>query len=738
MKCLRCQQDNSTDADFCRKCGTPVTGGPSYADLQRTLSEAFEQQTATSEILRVISSSPTDLQLVLDAIVRTAAQLCEAHNGAIFRFDGEAFQLAAAYNVSPEFQAHLETNPVRPGQGSPLRRVGVERRPVFVADVLADPELGPARAYYQAEGMRTALAVPMLKEHALVGAITIHRREVRPFTDKQIELVTTFASQAVIAIENVRLFTELQERNSALTESLEQQTATSEILLRAFILRRVELIARDAGDVIVIGSMHNAATLRVRTFLTRNGHPFHHVDLDRNADAQELLDRFHLHAGDVPVLICRGDTVLRNPTNAQVTDCLGFNEAIDQSHVSDLVIVGAGPAGLAAAVYGASEGLDVFVLESTAPGGQAGASARIENYLGFPTGISGLDLTGRAYAQAQKFGAQIMVAKVATGLFRDGQGYTVAVEGGPSFRARTVIIATGAEYRKPALKNLSEFEGAGVYYTATPMESQFCVGEEVVVGGGNSAGQAAVFLTQTAARVHVFVRGDGLAKTMSRYPIRRIEESDNAVVRTQAEIVALEGDGHLKRVRWRDNRTGKLETIPVWHVFMMTGAVPNTGWLEGSVVLDDEGFIKTGADLSRDDLATAGWPLTRAPYLLETSFPGVFAVGDVRGGNIKRVASTRLVEFDHGDGGNSRSGSAALRVVSPDPVPFPFRCELTLAPLITFWTQLSAYHELARGPIMGTDEIALPVYVGAMFDYRWNGHAGQIAKIRKANVMPDA
>ena len=426
----------------------------------------------------------------------------------------------------------------------------------------------------------------------------------------------------------------------AVVRLVQTDAELSEILLRAFILRRVELIARDAGDVVVIGSMHNAATLRVRAFLTRNGHPFHYVDLDRDADAQELLDQFHLHAGEVPVLICRGDAVLRNPTNAQIADCLGFNEAIDQGHVSDLVIVGAGPAGLAAAVYGASEGLDVFVLESTAPGGQAGSSSRIENYLGFPTGISGLDLTGRAYTQAQKFGAHIMVAKVATGLSRDGQGYTVAVEGGASLRARTVIIATGAEYRKPALENLTKFEGAGVYYTATPMESQFCIGEEVIiVGGGNSAGQAAVFLTQTAARVHVFVRGDGLADTMSRYLIRRLEESDKAVVRTHAEIVALEGDGHLERVRWRDNRTEKLETIPVRHVFMMTGAVPNTGWLDRSVVLDDKGFIKTGPDLSRDDLAAAGWPLTRPPDLLETSFPGVFAVGDVRAGNIKRVAS---------------------------------------------------------------------------------------------------
>ena len=254
----------------------------------------------------------------------------------------------------------------------------------------------------------------------------------------------------------------------------------SEILMRAFILRRLELIARDVGGVVVIGSTHNAGTLRIREFLTRNGHPFHFIDLDRDADAQELLDRFHVDAADVPVLICGGETVLRNPTNAQIADCLGFNETVDQTRVNDLVVVGAGPAGLAAAVYGASEGLSVLVLESNVPGGQAGSSSRIENYLGFPTGISGLDLTGRAYAQALKFGAQVMVAKGATRLACDGQRYTVEIDGGPKVLARAVIIATGAEYRKPALENLSMFEGAGVYYGATPMEAQLCLGEEVV------------------------------------------------------------------------------------------------------------------------------------------------------------------------------------------------------------------------------------------------------------------
>ena len=414
----------------------------------------------------------------------------------------------------------------------------------------------------------------------------------------------------------------------------------SEILMRAFILRRRELIAGGWGDVIVIGSTHCAGTLRVKEFLTRNGHPFHYIDLDRDGDVQDLLDRFHVRAADVPVLICRGDAVLRNPDNQQIADCLGFNDAIDRTHVRDVVIVGAGPAGLAAAVYGASEGLDVLVLESDTPGGQAGSSSRIENYLGFPTGISGLDLTGRAWAQAQKFGAHIMVAKGATKLVCERRRYAVEMRDGTRVAARALILATGAEYRKPAVENVTQFEGAGVYYAATPMEAQLCAEAEViVVGGGNSAGQAAVFLAQTARRVQMLVRGEGLADTMSRYLIRRIEENPAIVLRTRTEISVLEGDRHLERVRWRDNRSGRAETRDVAHVFMMTGAVPNTGWLDGCVVVDDKGFIKTGPDLLPDDLTAAEWPLERPPYLLETSRPGIFAVGDVRGGNIKRVAS---------------------------------------------------------------------------------------------------
>ena len=410
--------------------------------------------------------------------------------------------------------------------------------------------------------------------------------------------------------------------------------------MRAFIVRRVELIAHGLGDVVLVGSNHCSGTLRVKEFLTRNGHPYSYIDLDRDADVQDLLDRFRLSAADVPVLICRGEVVLRNPTNQQIAECLGFNEAIDQTQIRDVVIVGAGPAGLAAAVYAASEGLDVLVLETNAPGGQAGSSSKIENYLGFPTGISGQALAGRAYTQAQKFGAQVMIAKGAKRLVCERKPYAIEIEDNMRVLARTVIIATGATYRTPSLDNLSRFEGAGVYYGATFMEAQLCRGEEVVVlGGGNSAGQAAVFLAQTAKRVHMLVRASGLAESMSRYLIRRIEQNPAIVLRTHTEIATLEGSNHLERVCWRDGRSGKIESHDIRHVFVMAGAVPSTQWLLGCVALDAKGFIPTGPDLSQDDLAVARWPLARPPHLLETSLPGVFAVGDVRGGNIKRVAS---------------------------------------------------------------------------------------------------
>ena len=356
-----------------------------------------------------------------------------------------------------------------------------------------------------------------------------------------------------------------------------------EILTRAFILRRAELIAAGVGDIVLVGSTNSASTLRIKEFLMRNGHPYSYIDLDRDPDVQKLLDSFQVSASEIPVLICRGQTVPRNPSNQQIANCLGFNESVDQTKVRDLVVIGAGPSGLAAAVYGASEGLDVLLLETTSPGGQAGSSSRIENYLGFPTGISGQKLAARAYVQAQKFGAEILIAK-ATRLICDRKPYVIDVESGVRISARTVVIATGAQYRKLPLEKLSRFEGAGVYYGATFVEAQLCGREEevIVVGGGNSAGQAAVFLAQMTKRVHILIRSSGLAESMSRYLIRRIEESPNIVLWTHTEIVALEGGDHLESVRWQNNQTGQTEEHKIRHVFVMTGAAPNTAWLDGS------------------------------------------------------------------------------------------------------------------------------------------------------------
>ena len=426
----------------------------------------------------------------------------------------------------------------------------------------------------------------------------------------------------------------------ALLAVVQTDPELSEIFMRAFILRRVELIARGFGDVVLLGSNHCASTVRVKEFLTRNGHPYAFLDLDREPDVQLLLDRFHVSIDDVPVVICRGEVVLRNPTDEQIADCLGFNDAIDGSRVRDVIVVGAGPAGLAAAVYAASEGLDVLVVESHAPGGQAASSSRIENYLGFPTGISGADLAGRAIAQAEKFGAELMIAKGAVRLECGPVRHAIETESGGRFLARCVVIATGAQYRTLSVENLSRFHGAGVYYGATPIEAQLCRGEEVViVGGGNSAGQAAVYLAQTAKRVVLMVRAEGLADSMSRYLIRRIETNPAIELRTRSEISGVEGGAHLESVRWRDLQSDQEERAAVRHLFVMTGAVPSTQWLDGCVGLDERGFIKTGPDLTPEDLEAAQWPLTRRPLLLETSRPGIFAVGDVRAGNVKRVAS---------------------------------------------------------------------------------------------------
>ena len=416
----------------------------------------------------------------------------------------------------------------------------------------------------------------------------------------------------------------------------------SEIVMRAFILRRLALITSNLGNVIVMGSRHSAATLQLREFLGRNSYPHVFVDLDTDKMSQELLDRFHVKVDDIPVVICRGEVVLRNPSRADLADCLGFNPIIDADDPKDVIIVGAGPAGLAAAVYAASEGLDCLLVETEAPGGQAGSSSKIENYLGFPTGISGQELAARALHQAQKFGARMIVARSVAKLDCSSRPFRLVTHDGTALSAKTVIIATGAQYNKPPIENLKKFEGQGVYYGATYMEAQLCEGEEIVViGGGNSAGQAAVFLAQTSKKVHMLVRSTGLSETMSRYLIQRIAENPKIELHIQSEIKALDGDKNLERVQWINKATGETTSLPICHVFVMAGASPRTEWLRGCVAMDDKGFILTGRDLVTQTAAqsAAAWPLARMPQMLETSLPGVFAVGDVRSGNVKRVAS---------------------------------------------------------------------------------------------------
>ncbi len=427
---------------------------------------------------------------------------------------------------------------------------------------------------------------------------------------------------------------------AALKQLMQSDSELGEIFMRAFILRRIELLATSAGDAIVLGSHNSSGTLRIRDFLMRNGHPFSFVDLDRDEGVQSMLDEFQVCVEDIPVLICGGRYVLKNPSNEEIADCLGFNSSIDELEIRDITIVGAGPAGLSAAVYAASEGLSALVLETKAPGGQAGSSSRIENYLGFPNGISGLELANRAFTQAEKFGAELLVARSAVQLSCATKPFGLITTGNSVLRTKTIVIATGAQYRKLPLENLSAYEGVGVYYSASTLEAQMCQSTEViVVGGGNSAGQAAVFLSTDALHVHILIRGAYLADTMSKYLIRRIEESPNITLHPHTEVVALHGEGHLERVTWKSNTTGAIEDHAIRHVYLMTGASPNTNWLRDCVALDERGFVLTGADLTPEHLQDASWPLPRKPYLLETSIPGVFAAGDVRANSVKRVAS---------------------------------------------------------------------------------------------------
>jgi thioredoxin reductase (NADPH) len=403
-----------------------------------------------------------------------------------------------------------------------------------------------------------------------------------------------------------------------------------ERIIRAMILRRVALIQAGRSGPVLIGPATIADVIRLQGFLTRNGYPHHLVDPASDMDAAELLKRYPDH--DLPLVVCPDGSVLCNPREAVLARQLGLLSVAESEALYDVAVVGGGPAGLATAVYAASEGLSVVVLDARAFGGQAGASARIENYLGFPTGISGQALAGRAFIQAQKFGAEMMIpAEVKTlDCGREDGAFGLVVDGGEIVRARSVVVASGARYRRPAIENLSAFEGRGVWYWASPIEARLAAAQDVVlVGGGNSAGQAAVFLSGHVSRVRMMVRGNGLAASMSRYLIDRIGATENIHVMTQTEIFALEGKANLDRVGWRNRETGAEMTEAIHHVFLFVGAEPATGWLEGcGVNLDRNGFVVTGATINQQ---------RRPISALESSMPGVFAVGDVRAGSIKRV-----------------------------------------------------------------------------------------------------
>src|ERR1700676_2189314 len=404
-----------------------------------------------------------------------------------------------------------------------------------------------------------------------------------------------------------------------------------ERIMRALIIRRVGLLETGSGGPIIVGRADNGNVLRLQIFLRRNGQPQQLLDPDIDPEAKALIERFHVDPGQLPIVLCPNGQLLRNPSESELARCIGLVGPIDPDRVYDVAGVGAGPAGLATAVYAASEGLSVLVLDCRAFGGQAGASARIENYLGFPTGISGMALMGRAYSQAQKFGAEMAIPDEAGSLqgraASDGGRFQVALANEERVRARTVVIASGARYRRLDLENLGRYEGSCIHYCASPLEGRLCAGQEVaLVGGANSAGQAAVYLSSQVAKVWLIVRGPSLDASMSRYLVERIAARPNIEVLTQTVVTPLEGrDGILEAIRCRSHRSGEQVRRAVRHLFLFIGAAPNTEWLSRSgVTLDDKGFVSTGSNVQTP---------------LETSLPGVFAIGDVRSGSVKRVAA---------------------------------------------------------------------------------------------------
>lgn len=409
-----------------------------------------------------------------------------------------------------------------------------------------------------------------------------------------------------------------------------------EIIIRAFILRRVALISHKEGAVTLLQKERNADAVRIVRFLRRNGYPVEVLNCD-DCECEELISEYDLKDDDYPaVLFHEGGQIAKKPDNYELAEMLGLKEHIDFNEEFDVAIIGGGPAGLSSAVYAASEGLKTILLEEEAPGGQAGTSSKIENYLGFPTGLSGQALAGRAQIQAMKFGAKIILPYKVEDLNCDCYPFKVSLCQGHKLSAKSIIVASGAKYRTLNLPNARDFDNAGVYYAATAMEGDLCANEEIIiVGGGNSAGQAAVFLSKYAKHVHIFVRGKTLADSMSEYLISRIEASPRITLHRQTEISELIGSKNLEKVRVKDKSNDSEEIRDIKHVFLMIGAIPNTEWLKDCVDLDDRGFVCTGIDIVNSN----EWSLKRPPMLLESSRPGIFAVGDVRSGSVKRVAS---------------------------------------------------------------------------------------------------
>src|ERR1700744_6061096 len=401
----------------------------------------------------------------------------------------------------------------------------------------------------------------------------------------------------------------------------------AELILTEWIVRRARLVSHRQGGIIVVGDSRAAETMRIERFLIGNGHPHQLIDSNLNLEAEVLLRALDAESDQLPVVFFSDGTTLRKPANTVLANKLGFDQDLGEHTEYDLAVVGGGPAGLAAAVYGSSEGLSTLVIEGTAPGGQAGTSSKIENYLGFPTGVSGHDLAQNATVQAQKFGARFAISRGVTDIQADGGGYSFSLEGGKPIFARPVVVATGARYKRLDVPNYRKFEYQGVHYAAPAMEAARCVGKEVVVvGGGNSAGQAALYLALSASHVHLLILGDGLKATMSDYLIRRIASSNRITLHPNSEVVSLDGDTHLRSVTWCNRLTCKSRTCQTGNMFVMIGALPNTEWLHGRLDLDANGFVMTA-------------PGDRDGCGFQPSLPGIYAVGDVRSGSVKRVAN---------------------------------------------------------------------------------------------------